>query len=88
MTNAWQAAVDHLLSTLRHIDGVDLAGLTRRTGFSLPSSAIKPLVAGGLLCRSQQKLRLSEAGWPLADGITRRLCESLVRAPPLEPGAA
>ncbi len=84
----WQAAVDHLLSTLRHVDGTDQDALLRRTDHQIQPAAISALVRGGLLRQHGRHLRLTEAGWPLADGITWRLCEALVPARTLDPGSA
>ena len=84
----WQAAVDHLLSTLRHIDGTDQDDLIARTGYRIRSEVVAELIDGSLLQRDGSHLRLTPSGWPLADGITWRLCEALVRSSPLHRGSA
>lgn len=71
------AAADLLLSTLRHEDGVPLARL-REMGLTLDPRALAPLVGGGLLQDANPHLRLTEAGVPLADGLTRRLVQALL----------
>ena len=73
----WQRAVDHLLSTLRHVDGINLNILRLKTSYRLRPGALTPLLSAGLLESSRGHLRLAEAGWPLADGVTWRLCEAL-----------
>ena len=75
--DSWQAAVDFLLSTLRHIDGTDQALLRARTGHSVRTAAKTALVRAGLLHEQGEQLRLTMEGWPLADGITWQLCEAL-----------
>jgi putative oxygen-independent coproporphyrinogen III oxidase len=84
----WQTAVDHLLSTLRHVDGIASDTLTRRTGYRIRPETVRSLIVGGLLQLEDNHLRLTEAGWPLADGITWRLCEALIPEGRLPSGSA
>lgn len=84
----WQAAVDLLLSTLRHVDGTDQDVLTSRTGYRIRPAVADDLIAGGLLRAEGSHLRLTRSGWPLADGITWRLCEALLPADDLPRGSA
>ena len=76
------------MSTLRHVDGTDRSLLIAQTGFDIEDSAIAALVAGGLLIAEGDTLRLADDGWPLADGITWRLCEALTPARAPAPGSA
>lgn len=68
-----------LWSTLRHVDGVDRATFQDRTG--LEPHADPSLVRAGLLEESPTRIRLTSAGFPLADAISLRLSE-LLRPPP------
>ena len=84
----WQSAVDLLLSTLRHIEGTDQDDLITRTGFRIRSEVVAELIDGALLRLDGSHLRLTRSGWPLADGITWRLCEALVPTGDLHRGSA
>lgn len=71
------AAVDHLLSTLRHMDGTMHRALLDVTGHRLCEQTVDNLKRAGLLHCNNEGIRLTHAGFPLADGILRRLCTSL-----------
>ncbi len=71
-----QAALDLMLCTLRHIDGLPLAALAAR-GFRLDPAAVAPLVGGGWLREAEGHLRLTDAGAPLVDALLRRLRDGL-----------
>ncbi len=71
------AAVDLLLSSVRHIDGLALSAL-QATGFHLDAARVDRLVAGGLLRRAPDGLRLTDTAFPLADGVTSALVDALL----------
>ena len=72
-----EQAIDLLLTCMRHIDGLDLATLHARTRHRIQPATIERLVAAGVLVSSAGVLALTEAGWPLADGVTARLVDAL-----------
>jgi oxygen-independent coproporphyrinogen-3 oxidase len=78
-----QAALDLMLCTLRHVDGLPLAALAG-LGFGLDPAACAPLQQGGWLRQEADHLRLTEAGAPLVDALLRRLRDALrpLGAPP------
>ncbi len=68
-----------LWSTLRHVDGVDRAAFRARTGLDV---RVEPgLARAGLLRETYTSIRLTPAGFPVADAIARRLAEALEEAP-------
>lgn len=71
-----QLALDLLLSTLRHVDGVPLDRL-RATGFALDVNAIRPHLDRGTLRLEDGHLRLGPGGWTLADGLTLAAASAL-----------
>lgn len=75
-----QSAMDLLISALRSRQGVDRPRLRARTGLSMPSSALDPLANSGLLTFDAHAVRLTPAGFAVADGITERLIRHLVPA--------
>lgn len=75
-------AYELLWSTLRHVDGVDRAALRARTGLDVDVPAA--LVREGLLRVDDVSVRLTPAGFPLADALAARLHASLV---PTDPAA-
>lgn len=75
-----QAAIDLVLSTLRHVDGLPLDRLAS-TGHHLPAGATAALERAGLVARSPDRLRLTSAGFPLADGLVARVVDALVATP-------
>jgi len=72
-----QAARDRVLSTLRHRDGLRLDALRADTGHVVERATMELLIRGGVLRRVGTCLRLTGAGFPLADGVARRLCGGL-----------
>jgi oxygen-independent coproporphyrinogen-3 oxidase len=67
------AAWDYLWSMLRHRDGIDRARYLELTGLSLqvPSSLVD------FLEQTAERIRLSDAGYPVADAVARRLYDAL-----------
>ncbi len=80
-----EAAADWLVGGLRAIDGVRRDGL-RRFGQRIPADVIDGLVRAGLLADDAQRLRLTEAAVPVADGVTRRLVHALRPVDPRREG--
>jgi len=71
-------AYELIWSTLRHIDGVDRDSLRVRTGFEL---LVPPeLIRAGLLVEVAGSVRLTDAGFPVADGLSVRLADTIVVA--------
>jgi oxygen-independent coproporphyrinogen-3 oxidase len=74
-----QAAIDLVLSTLRHVDGLPLDVLRHRTTHQLDLDALESLFDSGLLVLEAGHLRLTADGFPIADGITLRVVRALQR---------
>lgn len=77
-----EAAIDLILSTLRHRDGLSLAELAASTGHTLRAEVLAPLLAPPdhaprLLERHGEHLRLTRDGFPLADGVVSRVVDAL-----------
>lgn len=78
-----EAAIDLVLSTLRHQDGLDLERLRLQTGYELDPTRIAPLLrapegAARLLRRQGALLQLTREAFPLADGVVSRVIDALV----------
>ena len=71
------AAIDLVLSTLRHIDGLPLGALASRTGHDLDPTAVDALIRAGLLLRQGDRLALTDAGFPVGDGVVGHVCDAL-----------
>jgi oxygen-independent coproporphyrinogen-3 oxidase len=76
-----ERAVDLLVSCLRGRDGLDLDHLRARSGHFLSGSALDPLAARDLLVRDGPRIRLGEAGFPVADAVVRHLVDRLAVQP-------
>ena len=72
-----EAATDLVLSTLRHRDGLPTALLAARTGHRVRAGRLDHLVRGGWLAWAGPDLRLTEAAWPIADGLVARVAAAL-----------
>ena len=77
-----EAATDFVLSTLRHRDGLPLDALRARTGHRVRLERLAPLLHPGrgcepLLAREYDALRLTRAGFPIADGLVERVVDAL-----------
>lgn len=79
--DARQGAVDFVLSTLRHVDGLPLAPLRHRFGLDVDARRLTGLIAAGLLGWGEGRLRLCPAGFPVADGLVERVVDALVPSP-------
>jgi putative oxygen-independent coproporphyrinogen III oxidase len=73
-----QAAIDLLLTRIRHVEGIDLAELSAQ-GFALDPRTLAALIGARLVDREGPAVRLTPSGFPLADGITARLCDGMRR---------
>lgn len=78
---AAEAAIDLVLSTLRHCDGLTLPALETHTGHRVHLDALAPLLrprrGPPLLVVRGESLLLTPDGYPLADGVVARVCEAL-----------
>ena len=72
-----EEAMELVLSTLRHIDGVPLDEL-KRLGFRIDASAVDALCNDNLVQASEDAVRLRGRGWRVADGVLRTLCGALI----------
>lgn len=82
LPTAEEAAADFVLSTLRHKDGLPLDALWQKTGFRVRRSAVAALLApprGALPLLEERRgaLRLTHAGFPVADGVVSRVIAAL-----------
>jgi oxygen-independent coproporphyrinogen-3 oxidase len=71
-----QHALDMVLTTLRHIDGLDLQALAQ-TGHPLPEDALTPLRDHGLVQLTGARVQLTDAGVWVADAVIRHLTDAL-----------
>lgn len=76
-----QAAVDGLISGMRGCDGVDIDHLARRTGYQPDPVAVARLATEGLVTWEPPRIRLTDAGFPLCDGVCSHLADRLVLSP-------
>lgn len=75
---AEEAALDMLLSTLRHVDGLSLDALAERTRHRLDPCVLQELSDMHLINVEQHSISLEQAAFPVADGIVRRLAGALI----------
>ena len=75
--DARAAAVDRIITTLRHEAGLDLGALWAETGLQPTPAALAPLIATGALRVRGDRLQLNPAAFPLCDGVSRRLVAAL-----------
>lgn len=73
-----EAAIDHLLSALRAVEGVDLDQLSHDTGQGLEVTAVDGLIDEGLLLREGPRIRLGHDAFPIADAVIGHLVQHLV----------
>jgi oxygen-independent coproporphyrinogen-3 oxidase len=76
-TTGIESAVDLVLSTLRHVDGLSRQRLQTATGFRVPEYTISTLSKHGLIAASRDYIKLTENGFPIADGVVKELTQSL-----------
>ncbi|MCB9678835.1 MAG: coproporphyrinogen III oxidase family protein [Alphaproteobacteria bacterium] len=72
-----QRATDALVSGLRGVEGLDLA---RLAPFATDPRTLRQLVTAGLLAHEDGHIRLTAAGFPVADAVVRALARGLVAA--------
>lgn len=70
-------AMDRILSTLRHSQGLDLNALRTESGLTIEDQTLRALTATGSLRLVDAHLQLTPEAYPIADGIVRRLIEGL-----------
>lgn len=75
--DAREAATDHVLTLLRHTDGLCLKTLALRTGHMVSPTVLQPLISAGLLERTAGVIRVTDCGVPVADGLVRRVVGGL-----------
>jgi len=80
----FDAAVDYILSTLRHSAGTDRSILRKRSGHDLSPKDIRALTIQNLIAATDDQIALLPAAFPVADGITRKLVEGLLEVAPLD----
>ena len=73
-----EAALDMLLSTLRHVDGVSLQALQTETAFTLDPEILRDLAARHLIDEVAHHIRLTPGAYPVADGVVRRMADALI----------
>ena len=71
------AAIDYLLSSLRHIDGSNRALLRQRTDHDVSQHSIDMLCKQSLLFESSNHIRLTDNAFPLADRILSTLIDGI-----------
>lgn len=76
-----ERATDLVLTALRHVDGLDLTELVACSGHTIRPGTLAPLTRAGLLEVRGDRVRLTVAGYPLADGLVERLVDGLVPEP-------
>jgi oxygen-independent coproporphyrinogen-3 oxidase len=72
-------ALDLFVSALRTAEGIAVEHVHRTTGFSVDPAVLHALVRAGMLIENPDRIVLSDAGFPLADGIAARLADGLRR---------
>jgi putative oxygen-independent coproporphyrinogen III oxidase len=75
-----EAAIDFILSTLRHTDGLCTKSLREQTGFGLNPARVQALTNHGVITCASGYICLSHDAFPVADGIVRAVIEALEAA--------
>jgi len=76
-TTPKEAAVDYVLTTIRHADGIDHKTLKNSFGYVVDLNVLDLLIAERLVVVTDDNIRLCYSGWPLSDAITRTLVAGL-----------
>lgn len=71
-----QTAMDLVLTTVRHIDGLDLSALAA-LGFTVDGGVLEFLTGCGLVKIKEHRVQLVGDGWALADGVILRLINGM-----------
>lgn len=72
-----QAALDYLITAIRHVDGINARTLKDRWGVRLSAHTTQNLVQRQLLHHEGERFRLVGEGWALVDGLTVKLAETM-----------
>jgi len=75
-----EAAIDRVLSTLRHAEGLNLEALVRDTGFGVAPDTLHRLRSTQCIRDEGSRICLMHSSFPMADGIVRRIIDGLVPA--------
>lgn len=75
-----EAAIDRILSTLRHSSGLNLDALMQDTGFEVAPDTLHRLRSTQCIRDEGSSICLTHSSFPMADGIVRRIIEGLVPA--------
>ena len=76
--SAEDAALDMLLSTLRHVDGLCLDALEAETQHRVSTGVLEALSARNLIRTNASTIRLTPRAFPVADGVVRRIADALI----------
>ena len=76
--DARDRAIDFVLSTMRHVDGLNLAELRNSTGFCVDKAVTANLLSTGAVTAHDTRLCLTHDAFPIADGIVSRLIDALL----------
>ena len=68
--------MDLVLTTVRHIDGLDLSALAA-LGFTVDGDVLDFLTECGLVKIKEHRVQLVGDGWALADGVILRLINGM-----------
>ena len=71
-----ESAIDLLLSSLRHIEGLDLQILSQK-GFQIKEASLQSLMASDLILQKGSYIRLSKQGRFIADSIILEIIRNL-----------
>jgi len=72
-----QAAMDYVASSIRSRMGIDLTHLAKRHRCEVRHSVSEQLGHAGMVAAGQERIRLTEDGFPVADSVASRLVEGL-----------
>ncbi|MEL6344208.1 MAG: hypothetical protein AAFV53_13900, partial [Myxococcota bacterium] len=72
-----QAALDYLLTAIRHVGGLDQEMLETRWGARLDPATVQALESQRFISVDDRIIRLYGDGWALVDGLTVKLAEGM-----------
>ena len=73
-----EAALDMLLSPLRHVDGLPIAALHTETQYTLNPEVIRDLCRRELISTEEHHIRLPDEAYTVAAGVVRCLADALI----------
>jgi putative oxygen-independent coproporphyrinogen III oxidase len=82
--SALDAAVDYILSTLRHAAGTDRTVLRARSGYDLSDDDVQAFINQEMIVSFDDHIALIPSAFPVADGIIRKLIRGLQVVHPLD----